>query len=139
MAKPWILASGVAAALVSVLLAPGSAGARPNYYLISSQGDDYAFNGYVTGGSSAEYVAICDGESDGHGVHADYNLWDNGTNQIVRDEDGQGSGNATGLYLVDTVPHGVCSFRAVEEIAFATDPKGAWQYPHGITGSCRRR
>lgn len=65
------------------------------------------------------------GESDSQGVHADFLVIGSGTNQQIRDGDGNnGVCGKTSVYSVHIYRH-----RVVEEVPLAPDEFGPYQYP----------
>lgn len=100
------------------LLPPATANAYQNLY--SYQGDDYS-----TDQNDNRQVAVCDEESDGHGVHSDYTVNGSGITQQIRDGDGAHNGCAfTGVYSQH-----IYKDRAVEEVPRAPDYFGGYVYP----------
>ncbi|RBY96936.1 hypothetical protein DQ237_04830 [Blastococcus sp. TF02-8] len=97
--------------------APATAGIG----LISYEGSDFSQD---VNTSSA--VRACDGESDSHGVHADFTTKGSGVVQQIRD--GNGANNSC-AYTGSYGDYKIYSHRAVEEINGAPDNFGDWKYP----------
>jgi hypothetical protein len=87
------------------------------------QGDDVSYT--VNGNANLQ---VCDRESDGHGVHADGNKFeDTDGNTAFRVDDPDGAWGDCGISVSTS---GVRRHRTVEELGWEPDIKGEWNY-HG--------
>jgi hypothetical protein len=93
-------------------------GATAAFAGTAHQGDDISY-GY----DSNHRVAVCDQESDGRGVHADFETFA-GTDGRVDDQDGSG-GYCWGT---ERYGSGIYRHRTVEEIDTWPDAKSDWSY-----------
>ena len=115
--KVGLLVGGTVAALV-LSAAPAGAYSGPAY-----QGSDYA----QTIGTNDDIIQVCDRESDGHGVYADYYL-NTGAHRTLTD----GNGSASPCYIDDwtTSPYWITRYRVCEKTVACS----GWVYTDGPGG-----
>lgn len=89
--------------------------------LVSSEGKDFSQDM-----STSSSVRACDGEGDGHGVHADFYTKGSGVLQQIRDGNGA---NNTCAYTGSYGKYNIYRHRVVEEVNASPDYFGDWKYP----------
>lgn len=107
---------GVAITLLAWSAAFSGAAFAGNAY----QGDDYSYTK-----DSNSRVVVCDRESDGHGVHADFQEYgEDDLRSPYRVDDPDGAGGNCGVSGYHDPA--IYSHRTVEEISFKPDYLGDW-------------